>query len=124
MCDLAIACSGLQHTLLQCCNEVYHPHDIMYLSTQQTHPLQLFALQMRLANRYYNNSVCKIIHQSVQWLASAFTHKFILILGAMHGRTDCELETLYCKARIILPKPDELCAGQWTHYLISPVTFL
>jgi len=33
--------------------------------------------------------------QGVQWLASAFTHKLILILRPTHGRTDCELEILY-----------------------------
>ena len=35
----------------------------------------------------------------------------------MHGRTDWELEILYCNARIILPKPEEL------HLLCGDLSF-
>ena len=45
----------------------------------------------------------------------------------MQGRTDCELETLYCNARIILPKPDELhllCGDLSLHIVCIVETWL
>ena len=113
---------------------------------QQAHSLKLFALQMRLANRC-NNYVCKLrLSTKVYngWLVHSHTISYLYWEQCMGGLTGSlrlfiamqdlsSLNLMNCTCCVVTLLPycvhcgnltRSLCAGQSTHYLISPVTFL